>query len=289
MAQYKVPGVYIVEKDAFPNSVVEVATAVPAFLGYTETALNGAVSLTNTPWRIESMADYQQYFGGPPKATFTFAAGPTTSPAAYGLTGGAGAQFMLYYSLRMYFDNGGGPCYIVSVGSYAQQTRAVADYQPALDALTREPEPTMLVAPDAVYLSDAPKLPPLFLGHCNTMQSRVAIFDVPNGFKVRGQADADQISAFRTSVGTDFLNYGMAYYPWLNAQIVDNVDFTSLDSTSLDAFITALTADANKQLAGDSNKAKLAALTAKINQLKSPGGSATPAPVDADADADADA
>ncbi len=35
MAQYKTPGVYIVEKNAFPNSVVEVATAVPAFIGAT--------------------------------------------------------------------------------------------------------------------------------------------------------------------------------------------------------------------------------------------------------------
>ena len=31
----KTPGVYIVEESAFPSSVVEVATAVPAFIGYT--------------------------------------------------------------------------------------------------------------------------------------------------------------------------------------------------------------------------------------------------------------
>ena len=29
MAQMKTPGVYIIEKNAFPNSVVEVATALP--------------------------------------------------------------------------------------------------------------------------------------------------------------------------------------------------------------------------------------------------------------------
>ena len=34
----KTPGVYIVEKNAFGNSTVEVATAVPAFIGYTERA-----------------------------------------------------------------------------------------------------------------------------------------------------------------------------------------------------------------------------------------------------------
>ena len=37
----KTPGVYIVEKNAFPNSVVEVATAVPAFVGYTANAAIG--------------------------------------------------------------------------------------------------------------------------------------------------------------------------------------------------------------------------------------------------------
>ena len=32
------PGVYVVEKDGFPSSVLEVATAVPAFIGYAERA-----------------------------------------------------------------------------------------------------------------------------------------------------------------------------------------------------------------------------------------------------------
>jgi phage tail sheath protein FI len=287
MAQYKVPGVYIVEEDAFPNSVVEVETAVPAFIGYTERALNGTDSLQNVPWRIESMADYQTYFGGPPAPAFSFAA--ASAGSGYTLTAAASAQFLLYYSLRIYFDNGGGPCYIVSVGPYTKTGRASSDFQPALDALTRETEPTMLVAPDAVNLGDASKLPPLFLAHCDTMQSRVAIFDVPGGDKKRGQDSADQITAFRTSVGTDFLNYGAAYYPWLNTQIVDSVDFTAISSDSLDAFVTALTIDANTRLAGDANKAKLAALTLKIQQLKSPagpaGGSGSNTPVPAPAPA----
>lgn len=270
MPQYKVPGVYIVENDAFPNSVVEVETAVPAFIGYTEIALNGKDSLLNVPWRIESMADYQTYFGNPPAPAFSFAPAGAAGGTGYTLAAAASGQFLLYYSLRIYFDNGGGPCYIVSVGAYTTTTRAASDFQPALDALTRESEPTMLVAPDAVNLSDASKLPPLFLAHCETMKSRVAIFDIPGGDVKRGQDKADQITAFRTSVGTDSLNYGAAYYPWLNTQIVDSVDFTAISTDTLDAFISALTADANTRLTGDANKTKLAALTLKIKQLKSP-------------------
>ena len=33
MANMKTPGVYIVEKNAFPNSVVEVPTSIPVFIG----------------------------------------------------------------------------------------------------------------------------------------------------------------------------------------------------------------------------------------------------------------
>jgi phage tail sheath protein FI len=43
----KSPGVYINEQNAFPNSVVSVATAVPAFIGYTPQAVYEGKSYTN--------------------------------------------------------------------------------------------------------------------------------------------------------------------------------------------------------------------------------------------------
>ena len=63
MGNMKTPGVYILEKNAFPNSVVEVATAVPAFIGYTEKADNKGTSLHNRPFRITSLGEFHQYFG----------------------------------------------------------------------------------------------------------------------------------------------------------------------------------------------------------------------------------
>lgn len=66
MGTMKTPGVYIVEKNAFPDSAVEVATAIPAFIGYTDKALNGNESLLNNPFRITSMAEFHAYFGGAP-------------------------------------------------------------------------------------------------------------------------------------------------------------------------------------------------------------------------------
>jgi hypothetical protein len=48
----KTPAADIADQKAFPSSVVEVATAVPAFIGYTEFARNRGRSLLNQPWRI---------------------------------------------------------------------------------------------------------------------------------------------------------------------------------------------------------------------------------------------
>lgn len=128
----KTPGVYIVEKNAFPNLVVEVATAVPAFVGYTQKADNNGHSLTDKPWRITSLAEFHQYFGlGPTAAnvarfSLRKANGDaTTSPlislfardAAPFTLGGTAYQltqtkgfYLLYFSLLLFFQNGGGPC-----------------------------------------------------------------------------------------------------------------------------------------------------------------------------------
>ena len=53
----KTPGVYIQEKNAFSTTVVEAATAIPAFIGITEKAVNGSESLANKPWKITSMTE----------------------------------------------------------------------------------------------------------------------------------------------------------------------------------------------------------------------------------------
>ena len=74
MGEYKTPGVYIKEKNAFGSSVVEVETAVPAFIGYTEKALNGTEDLTGKAWKITSMAEFIQYFGGMRVPKYTIAA-----------------------------------------------------------------------------------------------------------------------------------------------------------------------------------------------------------------------
>ena len=55
VSSLKTPGVYINEIDAFPPSVAQVATAVPAFVGYTEKG-------PAVPTRINSFMEFEQTF-----------------------------------------------------------------------------------------------------------------------------------------------------------------------------------------------------------------------------------
>src|SRR4051794_8821092 len=76
------PGVYITEYNAFPQSVVGVQTAVPAFIGYTEQALVDGKDVTLQPVFLTSMADYIQVFGAEFNTQWEIQPWPTSPPTA---------------------------------------------------------------------------------------------------------------------------------------------------------------------------------------------------------------
>ena len=266
----KTPGVYINEVKAFPNEVVAVPTAVPAFIGYTETALRDGADLRNLPVRIGSLAEYEAYFGGPSAAKVRLTA---DGRRVDGID--LHSQFYLYNSLRLYFDNGGKTCYIVSAGLYvdaiAKGKRGEDLSAAPLKALAQELEPTIIVAPDAMLLDDAGDARAVaeqVLAHCGAMQSRIAIFDIYHGDQRRSNDDQDIISGaggFR-SLASDFLSYGVAYYPWLHTSLIgdDQVDYRCLTPESRAALIPFLK-DAVAQTVTEA--AKRTELQAAIDKL----------------------
>lgn len=244
MSQMKTPGVYIVEKDAFPNSVVQVPTAVPAFIGYTEKAINGSKSLINKPMRITSLSEYMEYFGEGPANTFTIqeVTGADGDPPVVFEQGGTSqgitmtsTHYRMWDSIRLFYQNGGGPCYIVSAGSYEDPiTPAVLsgtdDASPVptgIATLIKETEPTMLVIPDIMSLTgatagaDCIAVQQQMLSHCgDVMRSRVAILDIFEGHKDRQDPSGDVIDNFRNELGINFMDFACAYYPWIETSVV---------------------------------------------------------------------
>ena len=247
MANYKTPGVYIEEIVKFPPSVAQVETAIPAFIGYTEKATNKRQGdLKGKPTRITSMLDYETYFGfAKPERTIGVKITDTlvNSVAERSIVveqPSSKEPFLMYYSLQMYFANGGGPCYITSVGRYGDdldtddtQITSInnsTDFAKGLAAVRKVDEPTLILFPDATALSTDTEFYGLYndaLKQCKELHDRFTIIDTrdydgesptdPNIQKLR-----DEISAEK-----DFLKYGAAYYPFLKTIL--NYNFNNED------------------------------------------------------------
>ncbi|MDD6209572.1 MAG: phage tail sheath C-terminal domain-containing protein [Bacteroidales bacterium] len=244
MGIMKTPGVYIVEKNAFPDAVVEAETAIPAFIGYTEKATDGKISLLNRPRKITSMTEFRLYFGGAPKPKFDFAAAADSSAILSDgkrCAPGRIDKYIFYYSLLLFYANGGGPCYIVSVGDYATDIEKERLEQ-GLVLLVKEPEPTLVVVPEAVQLEadECYALQSGVLRHCGYVtKNRFAILDVHGGYKGRRDSARDVIEQFREKIGRDFLDFGAAYYPWIHTSVIqeNELSFENLDIVNLQVLL----------------------------------------------------
>ena len=253
---YTIPGVYVEEISVFPPSVAQVETAIPAFVGYTERALdaNGNL-LTNIPTRIGSLREFERFFGG----------GPSPNITAVNLD--AGNNFVsadltishyMYDALRSFYTNGGGDCYITSVGT-GFTTPSSGELTAGLDEVAKVDEPTILIFPDAVRTAGTGLYDVQIhaLDQCGLLKDRVTICDLASN-------DSNG-SAFRTSIGLNGLKYGMAYTPWLKVASPKNVSYADLsgDVFSVDGAagvdLASLTTDTDIQAIITAYEAALAA------------------------------
>jgi phage tail sheath protein FI len=204
MSNYKTPGVYIEEISVFPPSVAQVETAIPAFVGYTETSPDTAT----TPYikRIVSLKEYEQYFGKAKAESISLTVTEDSDGVRSVAISSVTPNYFLYYQLQMYFANGGGPCYVVSAGT-GYSSKAKDKISTALAAVKGYDEPTLLVLADTTSAGHM-ELNVEALTQAGEMQDRFAIMDVP-----------DTISDFRTKSGTSYLSYGAAYHPKLKTSI----------------------------------------------------------------------
>jgi phage tail sheath protein FI len=252
------PGVYIEEKNAFPNSVAGIPTAIPAFIGYTEKSVREGQSLINQPVRISSLTEYHNIFGAGVRTTFNIQQAHggnsdfTIDGSSYKLIPDQESRFIFYESIRLFFTNGGGTCYIISAGNfYGDNEKLNSLSKKALEdgitALISEEEPTMLVIPEAIMLEegDCFALQQAMLAHCGyKMKNRFAILDVFRGDASRTYDKNDVITRFREGVGSNFLAFGAAYYPFVNSSVVQNEEVGFKNISNLDTLENLLSREA---------------------------------------------
>jgi hypothetical protein len=291
-SQYKTPGVYIQEPNSFPPSIVGVDTAVPCFIGYTQIAADGdGRDLLFIPRPISSMAEFVQYFGtgyperyylepaprtapAPAPAPVTgnaTPAPPAPAPAAgsadpnwgtitldgtnfYNLMEEGSASFNLYNSMRLFFANGGGNCFIISCGLYGVDPAPPVspdDIEGALEVCKTFIGPTMVAIPDAVLLSqqDFNTVTAATINACAAVGDRVALLDVWGADKLKPRDDwQPRIDDFRAAIQSqtapETWRFGAAYFPPLVSSIVsaDEIDITNFsgDTAKLANLTSAL-------------------------------------------------
>ena len=369
----KTPGVYIQEKDAFGNSVVPVATAVPAFIGYTEKTSYNGKSLLNKAVKVTSLAEFLTIFGdSAPEVKYTIsssilpdrldalqkvvdstkkefdaandavtkagnnatqdqkdaaAAAKTANDDATAALTAAEADpnikalqdaqkalaanqdpakadaleadvktaqatfdnlvnnasfcsdgyaynivtntinYRMYSSMKFFYENGGGDCYVISIGAYDFNKKAITDTTDFMNAITllkKETDPTMLVIPDVVEISDptadpqsatylqdkyanAYSLQNEMINHCGEMMNRVAILDVPGGYS-EPLVGTTSVEQFRNSVEPTLAksnSYAAVYYPWLHTTVYQT---SEISYANVDVSTTASYEQVNQML-----------------------------------------
>ena len=236
----KYPGVHIREIKKFPPSVSPVETAIPAFIGFTEIAKEQkSDDLINKPKRISSLAEYERFYGTAEDVGHIVVERVADDFVAYVENP---PKHNLYYAIMAYFANGGGPCYIVSVGKLGD-TITKEKFKTGLDATEKVDEVTLLVIPEshALVNYNPPHAPDLSLyaelmadalKSCAKLRDRFTIMDVPpdipltrfprtptssQGTAVPEENIADAARLFRDAIPGHNLMYGASYIPNLES------------------------------------------------------------------------
>src|SRR6266702_3825155 len=168
------PGVYIEELGGLSLSISSGATAVPAFAVKDDNPSNPPSGKTT---RIDSWFDFTDLI-----KTSSNAADQAFNPAN-----------VLHLSVKTYFDNGGGRCYIGPLKALERDVSALDDITLVVQACTYVP--TFSVVVDRL---------------CVAPRTLFALYDGPNG--ALGDKPDDDLKPYGPSI------YAAVYYPWLKAQ-----------------------------------------------------------------------
>lgn len=198
----KTPGVYIEEISVFPPAIAAVDTAVPVFIGFTDKEDDKLKAE-----RIGSLLDFEKKYCDIESRKLTFTLKDNKIEENF-------SRNELFYHMQLYFANGGGKCYVISLGKKPKSSNGSKDdYINALKVLEKEDEPTLIVFPEAVQLTH-PNCMDVYqaaLAQAAKLMDRFVIMDVPER--------NNEIQAFRNGIGMNNLHFGAAYYPYLQTNI----------------------------------------------------------------------
>lgn len=215
---------YSKEIPHLPISVTAVATAVPAFIGYTQKAdKNSSYDLVFIPTYITSLLEYEQYFGTMNSEVINVhisdelsKTGTTVNLISRDISIQINpSKNIMYYQMQLFFANGGSACYIISLGPLKTSISKRA-LKKGLDKIDNYSGPTLIIFPEGINLTKAEDLYNLYneaLIQSYNLRDRFVIMDISKNLP----ADKNEIDFFRENITGGIipasLKYGAAYYP----------------------------------------------------------------------------
>lgn len=251
------PGVYVQEISSLPPSVAEVETAIPAFIGYTEKADRFAAGdLKKVANKVNNLSEFVQFYGGPAMETNASISVSVTDNGSSNfnvsivpVSPSQRSKYNLYYSVKHFYDNGGGTCYIVSMETY-QTPSAVSDtlLLEGLDIVNEVDEVTLLVIPEATKVTPVAyaAIVNKMITQAATLKDRFALIDPfqvtpKNTADPNGDIDADALIIRNATLSVTENRYAAAYYPNLitSYEYKHDFDILAVDNYTLAAGVLA--------------------------------------------------
>jgi uncharacterized protein len=225
------PGVYVQEISTLPPSVAEVETAIPAFIGYTFKADRfGTGDLKMIANKVNNFTEFEQFYGEAPTETddsiliavldhgsnnydvkFTY---PDLTKRS---------KYNLYYSVKHFYANGGGTCFVVAVDTYTGGGGSVkkADLLAGLAVVNEVDEVTLLCIPEAPATGSTgayTEVVNAMIDQAADLKDRFALVDpyqvTPKvSADPNGDIDADVAIIRNATKGVTKDRYAAAYYP----------------------------------------------------------------------------
>lgn len=227
---YKTPGVYLEEIVKLPPSVASVETAIPCFFGVTQKATESLDNdLIGVSKKINSLADFEFFFG---QADISKAEVLVKLNVPSEAKLSAAYVNNMYYAVKHYFDNGGGPCYIHAVGDFNRTNVDANTYKNEIVKLDLDDEVTIIVLPDLIGLNNPGQYYDVYnnaIQKAASLQDKFVVVDV-NQERTSNKVDAIKSrNEFRNSISNniDAIKYAAAYFPFV--QTTYNYDFTNAE------------------------------------------------------------
>jgi uncharacterized protein len=242
------PGVYVQEISTLPPSVAEVETAIPAFIGYTEKADRFAAGdLKMIPNKINNFTEFVQFYGSAPTETDDSVGiavkdhGSNNYDVSFTYDATKRSRYNLYYSVKHFYANGGGTCFVIAVDTYSGGGGNVkkADLLAGLTVVNEVDEVTLLCIPEAPAIDQTDggvaykEVVNAMIKQAADLKDRFALIDPykvtpKNSADPNGDIDADVAIIRNATLTVSENRYAAAYYPNIISSYEFKYDFDNL-------------------------------------------------------------